>query len=75
MTAYGLPILINSLLFYTAGGLELFSELLQRFPNNIHILLEMAKVGNRSIIEIQNLLSVLTIDTLFEDLCLWMHNV
>ncbi|KAL6532255.1 Anaphase-promoting complex subunit 7 [Orobanche gracilis] len=29
---------------YKAGGLELFSELLQRFPNNIHILLEMAKV-------------------------------
>lgn len=27
-----------------AGGLELFAELLQRFPNNIHILLEMAKV-------------------------------
>lgn len=26
------------------GGLELFSELLQRFPNNIHLLLEMAKV-------------------------------
>ncbi|KAK4477879.1 hypothetical protein RD792_017144 [Penstemon davidsonii] len=26
------------------GGLELFSELLQRFPNNTHILLEMAKV-------------------------------
>ncbi|KAI7756585.1 hypothetical protein M8C21_009895, partial [Ambrosia artemisiifolia] len=26
------------------GGLELFSELLQRFPNNVHILLEMAKV-------------------------------
>lgn len=26
------------------GGLELFSELLQRFPNNIHILLEMSKV-------------------------------
>ncbi|KAG8370003.1 hypothetical protein BUALT_Bualt14G0072400 [Buddleja alternifolia] len=26
------------------GGLELFSELLQRFPNNIHILLEIAKV-------------------------------
>ncbi|KAL0348704.1 UNVERIFIED_CONTAM: Anaphase-promoting complex subunit [Sesamum angustifolium] len=26
------------------GGLELFSELLQRFPNNIHIVLEMAKV-------------------------------
>ncbi|KAH9683311.1 Anaphase-promoting complex subunit 7 [Citrus sinensis] len=26
-----------------AGGLELFAELLQRFPNNIHILLEMAK--------------------------------
>ncbi|GJR62259.1 anaphase-promoting complex subunit 7 [Tanacetum coccineum] len=25
------------------GGLELFSELLQRFPNNVHILLEMAK--------------------------------
>ncbi|KAH9765662.1 Anaphase-promoting complex subunit 7 [Citrus sinensis] len=25
------------------GGLELFAELLQRFPNNIHILLEMAK--------------------------------
>ncbi|KAH9683321.1 Anaphase-promoting complex subunit 7 [Citrus sinensis] len=29
-----------------AGGLELFAELLQRFPNNIHILLEMAKVRN-----------------------------
>ncbi|KAH9683313.1 Anaphase-promoting complex subunit 7 [Citrus sinensis] len=28
------------------GGLELFAELLQRFPNNIHILLEMAKVRN-----------------------------
>lgn len=27
-----------------AGGLELFTELLQRFPNNIHVLLEMAKV-------------------------------
>ncbi|XP_057957932.1 anaphase-promoting complex subunit 7 isoform X2 [Malania oleifera] len=26
------------------GGLELFTELLQRFPNNIHILLEIAKV-------------------------------
>lgn len=26
------------------GGLEQFSELLQRFPNNIHVLLEMAKV-------------------------------
>ncbi|GKA49783.1 nucleotide-binding alpha-beta plait domain-containing protein [Tanacetum coccineum] len=27
----------------SSGGLELFSELLQRFPNNVHILLEMAK--------------------------------
>ncbi|KAG5113655.1 hypothetical protein JHK82_036924 [Glycine max] len=26
------------------GGLELFADLLQRFPNNIHIILEMAKV-------------------------------
>ncbi|XP_050220348.1 anaphase-promoting complex subunit 7 isoform X2 [Mercurialis annua] len=26
------------------GGLELFGELLQRFPNNVHILLEIAKV-------------------------------
>ncbi|EPS67023.1 hypothetical protein M569_07749 [Genlisea aurea] len=26
------------------GGLELFSDLLQRFPNNIHLLLEIAKV-------------------------------
>lgn len=26
------------------GGLELFSELLQRFPNNTHIVLEIAKV-------------------------------
>ncbi|KAK7303143.1 hypothetical protein RJT34_14044 [Clitoria ternatea] len=26
------------------GGLELFADLLQRFPNNIHLLLEMAKV-------------------------------
>lgn len=27
-----------------AGGLELFADLLQRFPNNIHLLLETAKV-------------------------------
>lgn len=27
-----------------AGGLDLYAELLQRFPNNIHVLLEMAKV-------------------------------
>ncbi|KAL8105287.1 anaphase-promoting complex subunit 7 isoform X3 [Apium graveolens] len=26
------------------GGLEFFTELLQRFPNNVHILLEIAKV-------------------------------
>ncbi|XP_010931597.1 anaphase-promoting complex subunit 7 isoform X2 [Elaeis guineensis] len=26
------------------GGLDLFSELLQRFPNNVHIMLEIAKV-------------------------------
>uniref|UniRef100_A0A2P2KKU8 Anaphase-promoting complex subunit 7 n=1 Tax=Rhizophora mucronata TaxID=61149 RepID=A0A2P2KKU8_RHIMU len=26
------------------GGLELFGELLQRFPNNVHLLLEVAKV-------------------------------
>ncbi|OMO53699.1 Tetratricopeptide-like helical [Corchorus capsularis] len=26
------------------GGLELFADLLQRFPNNTHILLEMAKI-------------------------------
>ncbi|KAF7837857.1 anaphase-promoting complex subunit 7 [Senna tora] len=26
------------------GGLELFADLLQRFPNNIHLLLEIAKV-------------------------------
>ncbi|CAM8972393.1 hypothetical protein QQ045_030314 [Rhodiola kirilowii] len=26
------------------GGLELFAELLQRFPNNVHLLLEVAKV-------------------------------
>ncbi|KAM7485116.1 hypothetical protein LguiA_001125 [Lonicera macranthoides] len=26
------------------GGLELFTELLQKFPNNIHLLLEIAKV-------------------------------
>ncbi|XP_041006837.1 anaphase-promoting complex subunit 7 isoform X2 [Juglans microcarpa x Juglans regia] len=26
------------------GGLELFSDLLQRFPNNIHLLLEIAKI-------------------------------
>lgn len=31
--------------FLLAGGLELFTELLQRFPNNVHILLEIAKVG------------------------------
>lgn len=40
----------HTLIFWSftvlAGGLELFAELLQRFPNNIHILLEMAKVRN-----------------------------
>lgn len=30
--------------FSWAGGLENFTELLQRFPNNIHLLLEVAKV-------------------------------
>lgn len=36
------------LVFYClfAGGLELFTDLLQRFPNNIHLLLETAKVRN-----------------------------
>lgn len=41
---------IKHLLFWSfavlAGGLEHFTELLLRFPNNIHILLEMAKVRN-----------------------------
>lgn len=32
--------------FMEAGGLEHFAELLQRFPNNIHVLLEIAKVVN-----------------------------
>lgn len=35
-----------AVLFVDTGGLELFTELLLRFPNNIHILLEMAKVWN-----------------------------
>jgi len=33
-----------------AGGLELFADLLQRFPNNIHIILEMAKVRLAAVI-------------------------
>lgn len=33
------------LLLFFPGGLELFTELLQCFPNNIHILLEIAKVS------------------------------
>lgn len=41
-----------------SGGLELFLDLLQRFPNNIHLLLEIAKVGscdNKSkIIDVQS---------------------
>lgn len=37
-----MPSYIPASLF--AGGLELFAELLQRFPNNVHLLLEMAKV-------------------------------
>ncbi|KVH91532.1 Tetratricopeptide-like helical, partial [Cynara cardunculus var. scolymus] len=43
------------------GGLELFSELLQRFPNNVHILLEMAKEVIYGIYLISSL-----IDSLFE---------
>ncbi|RWW83590.1 hypothetical protein BHE74_00007897 [Ensete ventricosum] len=30
-----------------AGGLDHLSELLQQFPNNVHILLEIAKVSTR----------------------------
>ncbi|KAL6548495.1 Anaphase-promoting complex subunit 7 [Orobanche gracilis] len=46
------------------GGLELFSELLQRFPNNIHILLEMAKVkavigkNDEAILDFENVRSI-----------------
>lgn len=29
-----------------SGALELFAELLQRFPNNVHLLTETAKVRN-----------------------------
>lgn len=36
-----------------AGGLELFGELLQRFPNNVHILLEIAKVRHTAHLGIQ----------------------
>jgi len=32
------------------GGLELFADLLQRFPNNTHLLLEMAKVRLAAVI-------------------------
>ncbi|KAJ8422619.1 hypothetical protein Cgig2_000244 [Carnegiea gigantea] len=28
------------------GGLEIFADLLQRFPNNVHLLLEIAKFGS-----------------------------
>ena len=37
--------MIFIVLFSLPGGLELFADLLQRFPNNIHLLLEIAKVG------------------------------
>ncbi|KAL1548490.1 Anaphase-promoting complex subunit 7 [Salvia divinorum] len=46
------------------GGLDLFAELLQRFPNNIHILLEMAKVkavigkNDEAILDFENVLSI-----------------
>ncbi|KAH6769760.1 tetratricopeptide repeat protein [Perilla frutescens var. hirtella] len=46
------------------GGLELFSDLLQRFPNNIHILLEMAKVkavigkNDEAILDFETVLSI-----------------
>ena len=36
-----------------AGGLELFSDLLQRFPNNLHLLLETAKVETHVFKEVQ----------------------
>lgn len=39
-TFYGLYLFV----FGVAGGLELFTDLLQRFPNNLHLLLEVAKV-------------------------------
>ncbi|KAL1543109.1 Anaphase-promoting complex subunit 7 [Salvia divinorum] len=46
------------------GGLDLFSELLQRFPNNVHILLEMAKVkavigkNDEAILDFETVLSI-----------------
>ncbi|KAL9161380.1 hypothetical protein ABFS82_07G017800 [Erythranthe guttata] len=46
------------------GGLEIFSELLQRFPNNVHILLEMAKVkavigkNDEAILDFENVRSI-----------------
>lgn len=51
VNAQHISILVKfSLFFWLAGGLELFLELLQRFPNNIHLLLEMAKVPHNQII-------------------------
>ncbi|KAG6432157.1 hypothetical protein SASPL_103731 [Salvia splendens] len=46
------------------GGLDLFSELLQRFPNNVHILLEMAKVkavigkNDEAILDFETVMSI-----------------
>jgi len=37
-TGYGV------IFFCYSGALELFAELLQRFPNNVHLLTETAKV-------------------------------
>ncbi|KAJ4836183.1 Anaphase-promoting complex subunit 7 [Turnera subulata] len=39
-----LSVILPFLFFANAGGLELFGELLQRFPNNVHISLEIVKV-------------------------------
>ncbi|XWS08630.1 hypothetical protein CRYUN_Cryun40dG0018200 [Craigia yunnanensis] len=50
------------------GGLELFAELLQRFPNNIHTLLEMAKVeaiigkNDEAVINFEKVIRVRSID-------------
>ena len=40
-------IIINKLtiVYFFIGGLDIYMELMQRFPNNIHILLEIAKVS------------------------------
>lgn len=57
INSFQMPFVIDHLFtLCLAGGLEHLSELLQRFPNNVHVLLEVAKVSFQDVINHDDIL-------------------